>query len=281
MGAPLSIQFGTNSALIECDDAPLRHWLAHHFRHCLTPPGAKQTLLITYRVIPTAAGLLELWGNDKVLYRGPSSFHIYVYLTRDVMLKLATGNRHHLVFHAAGLAHNDRGIILCGQAGSGKSTLAAWLTAVGFDFLSDELVAVALEPLEMSGLAGPVVLKEGAAFVWRRWLSEDDVENQVHFFDGAAVFDPELLRPQAIRAAATPHVLLFPHYSPGTPLIARPLSAAAAMFHLMPRLINFAHLPNRGWADIKRLTEQTTAYSLAYSEVSLAAGWIEQACCLR
>jgi hypothetical protein len=55
-------------------------------------------------------------------------------------------------------------------AASGKSTLAAWLLAAnGLDFLTDELVCVTLDLSEMSGLARPIGLKVGSAFVWKRW----------------------------------------------------------------------------------------------------------------
>ncbi len=268
---PLCVQFGDNAALIWCDDSPLRQSLSQYFRHCLRPVdclhpgdclrpvdslhlGNTVSVIATYQITTTNRGELQLWRDDKLLHpAGSEPFYVFTYLTRDVVAKLVTCCQQHLVFHAAGLARGRQGLILCGQSGSGKSTLAAWLTVSGFDFLTDELVAVTFDRYEMSGLAGPIVIKPDSAFIWQHWLDQAVDQSSIHFFGGTAWLDPELLRPHCVRATAYPHLLIFPRYAAGEPLVAQQLSTAEAVFRLMPQLVNFENLPDRGFALVHLL----------------------------
>lgn len=46
------------------------------------------------------------------------------------------------LIHGAAVAFGDVGILLSAKSGSGKSTLAAYLSANGFDYLSDDMIAL-------------------------------------------------------------------------------------------------------------------------------------------
>lgn len=272
-GNLLCVQFGDNAALILCDDHALRQSLRRHLRHCL---GDTAPAVVTYKVTLEEDQAVQLLANDELLYRGLRSSCLIEYLMQDLTVALTAHCRQHLVFHAAGLARGENGLILCGGPGSGKSTLAAWLTASGFDFLSDELVAVTLNGGEMSGLARPIGLKAGSAFVWQHWLDETARPNLTHLSNGAVLLDPELLRPHCVRVSAHPQILLFPRYAAGEPFTVQRLSTAEALFHLMHRLINAKNLPGHGFAAATHLARQTIAYSLTYADVTSVAEWIEQ-----
>lgn len=270
---PLRVQFGDSAALIWCDDLTLRRSLSQYFCHCF---GNTAPVVATYQITATKNGELQLRRDEKLLQPIPSLSYVFTYLTRDIVAKLVTRDQQRLVFHAAGLAHGQKGLILCGPPGSGKSTLAAWLTATGFDFLSDEVVAVTLDSREMSGLTCPIVLTRDSAFVWQHWLGENAAQNLTYFLNGTAWLDPELLRPHCVRATAHPQILVFPRYAAGEPFVARPLSAAEAVFRLMHQLVNFKNLPDQGFTAVTRFARQAVAYSLSYADVTTVAAWVEQ-----
>lgn len=269
----LRVQFGGNAALILCDDGALRQSLHYHFRHCL---GDTAPAVVTYRVTTEEDQAVQLLRDGESLYHGSRFPYLIERLMYELTVALTADCRQHLVFHAAGLARGESGLILCGGSGSGKSTLAAWLTATGLDFLSDELVAVTLDLSEMSGLARPIGLKAGSAFVWQRWLDETDRQSLTHSSSGTVLLDPEQLRLHCVCASAHPQALLFPRYVTGEPFVAQRLSTAEALFHLMQRLINAKNLPGHGLEAATRLAQQTTAYSLTYADVISVADWIEQ-----
>jgi len=272
---PLRIQFGDNAALIYCDDQALYRSLHRHFCHCL---GDTAPVVVTYQVATEEGLPVQLRRDDELLYRGRQSPYLIEHLMHELTLALTTPCRQHLVFHAAGLACGESGLILCGGSGSGKSTLAAWLTASGLDFLTDEVVAVAFDLGEMIGLARPIGLKASSAFVWQHWLDATARQSLTHFSNGTVLLDPELLRPHCVRASAYPQIFLFPRYAASEPFVARRLSLAETLFRLMQRLINAKNLPGHGFAAATRLARQTTAYSLTYADVVSGAAWIEQIC---
>ena len=270
---PLCVQFGGNAALIWCNDPVLRRLLGHHFRHGWANSASA---VVTYQITVGADHKLQLRRDETLLYDGPSSNYIIERLLHDITITLTKQSQQHLVFHAAGLAYDETGLLLCGQSGSGKSTLAAWLTANGFDYLTDELVAISLDGGQMSGLARPIVLKKGSEFVWQQWLDEPAQACLTHLSNGTTLLDPESLRAHSIRTTAYPRILLFPRYADGQAFTIQPLSSAKAAFRLMHRLINAENLPNRGFAGVTRLAQQTDAYSITYHDITLATTWIKQ-----
>lgn len=272
LDASLQVQFGGHTALIQCDDPDLRQTLAGYFRYCL---GGNGPVVVTYHITMASNGERQLWRDGQLLHPKPTSLYIFVYLSQDLMAKLISSCQSQLVFHAAGLARGQRGIVLCGRSGSGKSTLSAWLTATGFDFLSDEIVAIGFNLLEMSGLAYPIVLKRGSEFVWQQWLGEEADQDMVQFFDGTAWLDPEQLRASCLGTTAQPKLLLFPRYAAEATFEVHPLSPAEAAFRLMHHVVNFERLPDQGFGQVTRLARQVKAYSLTYADVTAAADWLQ------
>jgi hypothetical protein len=217
---------------------------------------------------------LQLYRDDTLLYHGPSASYVLERLLHDLTLTLVRHCRQHLVFHAAGLAWGERGLLLCGESGSGKSTLAAHLVAGGFHYLTDELVALSPQGV-MSGLARPIVLKTGSAFTWQDRLDAPH-HGLAQLADGSRLLDPACLSPGKVRATALPHLLLFPSYAAGESLLAQPLSSATAAFYLMHRLLNANSLASQGFAAAVQLARQTAAYSLVYGDAPAAVAWMSQ-----
>jgi len=261
-------------ATISCSDPEVRRLLASLFRHCR--PAASASVSLDYRIRASGGGALCLHRLDQQLYEGKDREYLVRRLLFDLLIRLPREQSQFVSFHAAAVAREGCGVLLCGESKSGKSTLAAWLTARGFDYLSDEIAAVRCGGLEMTGLARGIVLKEGSSFVWRQRLNEQERFRVVRLSDQAAVVDPELLRGHSVRQQASLGLLLFPHFAPGRGLEARRLPQGECAMLLIEALVNSVVLPDRGVPETIRLARVCPAYTVEYSDLGDVTVWIEE-----
>jgi len=269
---PLQIQFCESTAQVWCADDELRQTIGRYFRYCLG--DEPYPVVVTYRAEYDESWTLQR--DNEFPRNAPSEFHIYMTLALDVVANLVNRCEHYTVFHAAGLAYQGQGLVMCGVSDSGKSTLAAWLTATGFDFLTDEMVSVSTQVDMIDGITCPLILREGSTFVWKKWLSAEAQEDFVHRFDGAVWIDPNHLRPNSVGSAVPPKLLLFPTYQAEANLTAHKIPKGDAIFRLMQRVINFANVDQRGFPQAKHLVQRCDCYELIYSDITEATAWIKK-----
>lgn len=267
------IHFAGGTVRIRSDHPGISKTLEIHFKHCSTENGPiVANYLVTavndtdFTVSVDGSDLFSKINYDKALWL----------LMQDVITSLNGLSTTDLVFHAAALALANSGVILCGQSGSGKSSLAAWLTASGFQYLTDEVIALPIDGDEISGLCRSIVLKRGSAFIWQHWLQKKDVDGFLQFNEGSVWIEPALFNTEAIRAAVKPRVLIFPRYLPEAELHVEPLTPANALFRLLQCLVNARNIPDHGMSATTRLARQVTAFSLTYSNIESAVEWIKQ-----
>ncbi len=275
MSGHLSIQFGGKAVGFTTDSQVLFDVLAIHFKHCLAGPGPTLT---DFHITAIAQGVFRFAVDGSVLYPSLEFGQVLQVLMQEGLTRLNGACASGPVFHAAALADARGGIILCGQSGSGKSTLAAWLLAShGFRYLTDEVIACSEDGGQISGFARSLVLKKGSAFLWQRFLGRDGREGLLRFSDGSAWIEPLLLDRAGVCPQTAPRLLLFPCYTPAAPLQVTQLTPAEALFRLLQSLVNARNLPGSGLGQVARLARQVTAYRLEYSDLEIAAAWIQQA----
>jgi len=118
-----------------------------------------------------------------------------------------------VAFHAAMVANNEHGILLCAPRECGKSTLAAHLAANGFALVSDEPSLLCLDTICISPVEMPISLKEGAwNILATEWPQLTDARIHTRS-DGQKI---KLLHPSQGGMARTPKRLthiIFPRYS--------------------------------------------------------------------
>jgi hypothetical protein len=270
-----------NGPLVQFAGSAIRFDTAHpglltaihtHFQHCLTDSGE---VIAAYQIASVSDAGFSIARDGVVLSR--LDFEAVLrHLMQDGLTQLNGASKTHLIFHAAALAHGDRGLILCGKSGCGKSTLAAGMVAGGLQYLTDEVIALPNEGAgDISGFCRSLVLKQGSDFIWQR-PGMGPGSGVLLFKDGGAWIAPTLLNPAAPRSQVTPRLLLFVRYEAGASLNAESLTSAGALFRLLQSLVNSRNFPDGGMAAAARLARQVPAFALTYSSIESAAEWIQQ-----
>ncbi|MDO8670342.1 MAG: hypothetical protein Q7O66_02790 [Dehalococcoidia bacterium] len=277
IGQHMAIRFGDNTVILCCDDDLLCQQLSTLIGHCLVDvlspdsPAPSSTLQVASE--QGQSWLLRKDGTQ--ICEGLSRADMAERLVYEVTIALVVGSPDRLVFHAAGLAKGETGLILGGESGSGKSTLSTCMLARSYDFLSDELVSVSLTGEAMQGFPRSIALKRSLDS--HHWLHHLIKRPPPCTASGISYVDPDSLRPGCVRDLVRPGILLFPKYLANASTTMRRLSPAEAAYRLMALLLNATLFPDRGFSAVARFARSLAAYSLDYADADQAAKCIEQA----
>ena len=87
----------------------------------------------------------EVWRGEEPCERVTDGYLI-PYVLWEVTRLLLDTTAHLTPIHGAAVARDGRALVLAGESHAGKSTLAGWLTAHGWEFLTDEVALVEQRP---------------------------------------------------------------------------------------------------------------------------------------
>lgn len=218
--------------------------------------------------------VLELYRGNRRLYRGPRPGVAAGILLNQSINALADPCSGGLLLHAAAVAWRDQGVLMPAVSGSGKTTSVAWLTASGFDYLSDELVFIDSACRRLRAFRRPLHLKtpaietmEALTGLRLRADSSSGAPAEVLRSREGVLVIPELLNPNTRYSTPSINLIVFPKYLADAQLEVRRLSKAEAGMRLMECLVNARNLARHGFDEVTRLVRQTPAYIMTYGHV--------------
>jgi len=271
----LLVSFGGHTLRVDSDSPQISTAMQTHLHHCRVN-GQETDLITKFTVTDIDESAFMVSENDSALFPRLSYDLTLQMLMTELISRLVAVCDRGLVLHAAALAWQGNGLILCGKSSSGKSSLAAWLTAEGFQYLTDEIIELPLNGDMIHGLPRSITLKHGSAFIWKSRLPNIETQGFLSFEDGGAWIDPYLFHQDAVAKSSTPQVLVFPQYQADAPLQTQKLTTAEALFRLLEALVNARNLPGHGMEGATRLAKQVKAYSLTYSDIEEATDWTKR-----
>jgi hypothetical protein len=230
----------------------------------------------TYRIIPSdPPKRMALYRGDALIYEGDSAGTLAELLLGDSCRHLAEQSRNGLLFHAAGLAWQGKGLFMPGGIGAGKSTLAAWLTMEGLDYLTDELVFVPCGADTMQTFTRPLNVKKTSRTALQYRFDFERHAAHISSTPHADLILPTLLKPTNTLSEPPLSLIVFPRYLPGSDFVLRALSGAQAGLALMRCLVNARNLPDYGFSEIARLARTAPAYQMSYSNFAQVGEQVE------
>lgn len=267
------IQFADKAIKFKITSAEILQAVDVHFAHCMVEEG---DVICEYQVGSENEAAFSIHKDGQAFASNFNREQILFHLMQDGLTALNGAATSHLIFHAAGLAFQKRGLLLCGQSGSGKSTLAAWLVSKGFQYLSDEVMALPLSGGAAHGFSRSLVLKPGSATIWERWLTNENNAEVLKMNDGSVWIAPTLLNLSSVCKQMKTQVIIFPTYAAEAEFNVESLRPAGTLFMLMQCLVNARNFDEHGLKSVKELAQNVSAYQLVYSNIEQASEWIQR-----
>jgi hypothetical protein len=174
-----------------------------------------------------------------------------------------------LLLHAGAVAHAVGAVAFPGHSGSGKSTITAACVQQGFGYVTDEMIAVDLESLAVTGLPRPVMLTSWSAH--RLGIRGGSHEGEDQAIPRTKVDVPiERLGGQTVRTPlALTHVVV-PSHGPGKSRV-RPLSSGQVLEALLRSAFNHYRHGEAAWRTCASLAQTCAGWRLATDSPQEAA----------
>jgi hypothetical protein len=185
---------------------------------------------------------------------------VIYHLTDRIGFHLADKAKNVHCLHAASAAHGDNALIVPANAGAGKSTFITWLTANGFEYLTDELILIDDHGM-LEGLVRPIQIQPQGLGAVNHLIDSSEMVQKGKF---ATALPIECLSGITTSESKKLTLLVFPKYRKGAEFCLQELSSAGAGMRLMANYMNARSLGGDGFRAMMNLVRNTPCYSLEY-----------------
>jgi hypothetical protein len=161
-------------------------------------------------------------------------------LVRMLLLAELDAHPERLHLHAGAVADGKRGVVIAGFSGYGKSTLTTALVQSGFDYLTDERVAIDSDSLMVSGFPKPVSLVSGSFTVFPEF--NPAVHGHGQATDTEWQIPASTIGSGAMLTEMLAKVVVFVNYQAGSDIgvvPVHPVTAVARLLHDSPDIARF------------------------------------------
>jgi len=206
-------------------------------------------------------GVWELLDHSNKLRRklrqpGDVIYH----LTDRIVFHIADKSENVHCLHAAAVAKGPGALVVPANSGAGKSTFTTWLTAQGFEYVTDELILVN-DDGEFDGVGRPIQIKFHGLDAVKHLLDKPELVQKGKFVTALPV---ECLNGITAQEPKKIEAFVFPKYQKGGDFSFEKLSSATAGMRLMANHVNARNLAGHGFRAMMNLIRNTPCYSLEY-----------------
>ena len=185
---------------------------------------------------------------------------VIYHLTDRIVFHIADKAQKVHCLHAAAVSKGGNAIVVPANSGAGKSTLTTWLTANGFEYITDELILVDSGG-RLEGVARPIQIKFHGLEAINRLLVTPELVQKGKFVTALPI---DSLGGVVNNGDTSLGAFVFPKYTKGAEFSFTALSSADAGMRLMANHVNARNLEGHGFSAMMSLIRNTPCYSLEY-----------------
>jgi len=252
---PATVDLGRFRAIdheftVQVDDAVLGAYLAEILGSLRVPPRSSTTQPTSYRCRSPKGrgGQWRFYRNGVRLTDKPSAARVAEHLIWQVNRQAVASVPDSTVLHAGGVVRDGVAVLLPAESNAGKSTLVSGLLAAGFDYLSDEAVALTADD-QLLPFPKALGLDRGS------WPLFPDLEPPEAFADlhqNRWHVPPNRIRPDSVGRPVELGAIVVPRYREGEATRWEPLAPTDAFVLLLEQAFTVAERPD-ALAQVARL----------------------------
>lgn len=214
--------------------------------------------------------------QGKIVYETPNWLELLLILQEFFLNDFIKSSRdQYYLLHSAVLVKRGKAVLLPGISKSGKSTISIALLKDGFKYLSDEIAAINLSTLRVTGFPGAIAMREKTLSLFPN-LEPEINHLRYQLLNSGKVREIHYGIPSGRNLASMNKsfpisVIVFPQYNPkGDTFLSEIKPRSVAIFDLMQCSINQRRLKDRGFKTAARLIRQTKCYNLQTKDLAKA-----------
>lgn len=258
---------------IDCDHDVLAEWLQLLLRPLQAGTEAKAVqhyALITQ--VGTMPTVCQLRIDGETAWQGSDPGQLVTRLVGDINRRAAERTIHHPVLHAAACSSSAGTLVLPGPKNAGKSTLVLGLALHGFEYLTDELVAI--DGQRVRPYPRCVSLDPGSWPLFDGWLLPTPTSvaafvTDLRFVD-AAQTAPITLPPREVAA------IVCPRYQPGACTELHAVDPVDGLAALLGSSFTLDRNPQRDLDQLAGLLEYAESFELIVGNLDEACAVMRQ-----
>jgi hypothetical protein len=185
---------------------------------------------------------------------------------------VAGGAAQYVLLHAAAAVRDGVTVILAAPMEHGKTTTVAGLVRSGYDYLSDETVALVPDSLDVHAYPKPLTLDRGSWPLFPEVAVAPIGPADASWFVPATRFRPDA----QVSSGGPPLLVLLPAFQSGAVTRSTLVPPAQALVELSKSTFRFTEHPARNLRVLADLVQRHPTYALEIGDLDLAVAEIDR-----
>jgi hypothetical protein len=231
-------------------------------------------------------GFHYFYRNEDLVKKTKDYWRLIRFLEWQLSVFLTDEVSDFVLLHSGAVAKDGAGMILPGSSKSGKSSLTMSLLLRGYDYLSDEIAAIATSTGKVCPFPKPLSCRDISLFpelakkpyVWFGPRKAAPKSNEGESGRSTPVWfaHSEDIRSGSIGSSVPIKYIVFPTHTPGDTCQLQPISKGQAMRGLVNHTVNFHRLGKDGLKFLGRMVGEAESFTLVGSGLQATSSLLTQ-----
>lgn len=258
-----------HSFRVRSDDPTVADYLEEVFAALRTDQPAQATYSLLDRRPSTGAAFALYCDDERIALTGtrsPALATLLWHVNKEVVRRTAAP---YVQWHAAAAVRDGVCVVLPAPMESGKTTTVAGLLLAGYQYLTDEAVAIHGDSLLVEPFPKALSVDRGS------WCVLAELKPRLRPVQDQWQVPPARVRPDVVALPTQPRLVVLPRYRPDARTRLEPLRRSHALTQVAQSSFGFAEDPGRNLDVAARVLAACDCYELTIGDLATAVSLID------